>query len=190
MSDRRRNGKRRILLVDDEVSCTETIKMALEAWGYDVASATNGEEALAAYEDYDPDLVLSDMVMPKLDGIGLLRRLKQLDPDLGVVLFTAYASLADAVLAMKEGAADVLTKPIDFKKLQHELESWLECNGSAPTEIAELKSVPPSNSGYRPPESDFQMRDQRPRGSFHNAGFKSLPGGRLSAPGPVYRGRN
>lgn len=96
--------------------------MALEAWGYVVWVAEDGEEALSIIRIKGSQVVLSDVIMPKLDGLSLLRRLKRWNPSIAVILFTAHPSLADAVTAMKEGAADVLTEPIDFKRLRHELE--------------------------------------------------------------------
>jgi DNA-binding NtrC family response regulator len=111
-----------ILLVDDEKAFRELIKMALESWGYGVWVAEDGEEALSIIKIKGPQLVLSDVIMPRLDGLSLLRILKKWNPCIPVILFTAHASLTDVVSAMKDGAADVLTKPIDFKRLKLELE--------------------------------------------------------------------
>ena len=111
-----------ILLVDDEGSGREIIKMALEAWGYGVWIAEDGEEALSLIRIKGPNAVLSDVVMPRLDGLSLLRRLKKWNPQIAVILFTAHPIIADAVSAMKNGASDVLTKPIDFKRLRIDLE--------------------------------------------------------------------
>jgi DNA-binding NtrC family response regulator len=185
-----------ILVVDDEPSFCEVMKYALESWGYRVCLARDGEEALAQYDKTQPDLVLSDMVMPNLDGLGLLRALKRKDRNSTVVLFTAYASLANAIAAIREGAADMQTKPIDFARLRTQLETWLAVAGTraAPTGNSnggsQEFSFSPSSSGSRPSESDLTIkREQRPQGTFQNAGFSSLPGGRLSAPGPTHRGR-
>jgi len=117
-----------ILLVDDEGSVREVMKMALEAWGYAVWVAEDGEEALLMTRKKGPRVVLSDVIMPKLDGLTLLRRLKRWNPGIAVILFTAHPSISDVVSAMKEGAADVLTKPIDFKRLRNELEQLMGGN--------------------------------------------------------------
>lgn len=111
-----------ILLVDDDGSVREVMKMALEAWGYGVCVAEDGEEALSLIKLRRPNVVLSDVIMPKLDGLALLRRLKRGYPGIAVILFTAHPSIRDAVSAMKEGAEDVLTKPVDFRRLHLELE--------------------------------------------------------------------
>jgi DNA-binding NtrC family response regulator len=131
-----------VLIVDDEVSFREIIKMALEAWGYGVRVAGDGEEALSITRTIGPNIVLSDVVMPKLDGLTLLRRLKRWNPEIAVILFTAHPNLTDAVSAMKMGAEDVLTKPIDFNRLRLELERILgtRSNGSS-------SAGSPANSG-------------------------------------------
>jgi DNA-binding response OmpR family regulator len=183
-----------VLVVEDEPSFSQVLTYALESWGYRVFVAGDGAEALALYDEANPDLVLSDIVMPNLDGLGLLRALKR-KGNTPVVLFTAYASLANAISAIREGAVDMLTKPIDFARLRAQLEAWLAV---AQTRAAQGNSnggshdfgFSPSSSGSRPPESNLTIkREQRPQGTFQNAGFSSLPGGRLSAPGPTNRGR-
>ncbi len=108
--------------MDDENSAREVMKMALESWGYGVWVAEDGEEALSITKMREPSVVLSDVIMPKLDGLTLLRRLKRSNPEIAVILFTAHPSVEDAVSAMKEGAEDVLTKPINFGRLRSELE--------------------------------------------------------------------
>jgi DNA-binding NtrC family response regulator len=183
--------KKTVLVVDDEPSFREVLKTALESWGYSVELAEDGAEGLSVYERSLPDLVLSDVVMPKLDGLGLVRVLKQKYPDSVVILFTAYASLANAIAAIREGAANLLTKPIDFGRLKDEIETLLERKpvpAPIPSEASQEFSLP-SGSGSRPPEHNLTtMREQRPQGTFHNAGFTTFPGGRLSAPGPTHRG--
>ncbi len=147
------NPPKTILLVDDESSVREVMKMALEAWGYGVWVAEDGEEALSIIKIQGPQVVLSDVIMPKLDGLNLLRRLKSWYPEIAVILFTAHPSLRDAVSAMKEGAEDVLTKPIDFKRLRHELERLLGENDSS-------SGAPPSRSG--PAHSGSAVRNSTP----------------------------
>jgi len=155
------NPPKTVLLVDDEGSVREVIKMALEAWGYGVWVAEDGEEALSITRIKGPGVVLSDVIMPKMDGLSLLRRLKRWNPKIGVILFTAHPSLEDAVSAMKEGAADVLTKPIDFKRLRHELERLFggsdhssgeaSCPGNpANSGSAARKSPPPKEARLAP----------------------------------------
>ncbi len=134
-----------VLIVDDEDSFREVIKMALEAWGYGVRVAMDGEEALSIARTIGPNIVISDVVMPKVDGLMLLRRVKRWNPKIPVILFTAHPNLADTVSAMKLGAEDVLTKPIDFNRLRLDLERILgdRSNGSSP-------AGNPANSGPAP----------------------------------------
>jgi DNA-binding NtrC family response regulator len=116
------NSPKTILLVDDDGSVREVVKMALESWGYSVSVAEDGEEALSIVRVHEPSVVLSDIIMPRLDGLSLLGRLRQWNPGIAVILLTAHPTRAVALSAMKEGAADVLTKPIDFTRLKHVLE--------------------------------------------------------------------
>ncbi len=162
--------RKMILLVDDDPISLETLALAAESWGYDVCSAENGEEALALFEFRSPDLVLSDMVMPKLDGLGLLKRLRGAYPDVKVILFTAHARISDAVSAIKNGAADLITKPFDFKRLKPTLERLLAEDRISSREPSSANTKP-SNSGLRPPEYDLTSRDERPQSSFHSAGW-------------------
>jgi len=147
------NPPKTILLVDDERSAREVIKMALEAWGYAVCVAEDGEEALYMTRIAGPNVVLSDMIMPKLDGLSLLRRLKKWNPEIEVILFTAHPSLTDAVSAMKDGAADVLTKPIDFRRLREELQQLFGEKGpSAESPLAARKPPHPDETQLAPAE--------------------------------------
>ena len=102
----------RILIIDDDESVRKVIGYMLEEAGYDVVRAASADEGLRAIAERRPDLVLSDIKMPKKDGIELLAEVKRLDPSLPVVILTAFASVETAVEAMKRGASDYLTKPI------------------------------------------------------------------------------
>ena len=154
-----------IMLVDDDPVSLETLTLAIESWGYDVCTAENGEEALALYVLRLPDLVLSDIVMPKLDGLGLLRRLRGAYPDARVILYSSYARVSDAVAAIKSGAEDMITKPFDFNRLKPILKRLLEGES-----FSHSKTIP-AHSGLRPPEYDLTSRDKRPQSAFHSAGW-------------------
>jgi DNA-binding NtrC family response regulator len=145
------NPPKTILLVDDEGTVREVMKMALEAWGYDVWVAENGEEALSIIGVEEPQVVISDVIMPRMDGLSLLRRLKRLDPRIAVILFTAHPSVRDAVSAMKEGAEDVLTKPIDFIRLRQELERLLGEHDHSLGESSPMSKPARSGSAARKP---------------------------------------
>jgi DNA-binding NtrC family response regulator len=111
--DRSRRGAEPILLVEDKDSRRTMLRHALEGQGYAVIEARDESEARAALGQSLPSVVLSDLRLPDGDGFGVLRAAKELDAQVGVVVMTAYGSIQDAVLAMKEGAMDFLAKPVD-----------------------------------------------------------------------------
>lgn len=102
-----------ILLVEDKDSLRLMLRRTLEARGHQVAEARDQEEAERALAEDVPDMVVSDLRLTRGDGFGVLRAAKRADPDLPVVVMTAYGSIQDAVAAMKEGALDFLQKPVD-----------------------------------------------------------------------------
>ncbi len=99
------------------------LEMRLQGWGYDVLTAGEGEEAQQLAEAHSPDLVLTDVVMPGLSGLELLHALQQGDPGRPVILMTAQGTIDMAVEAMKQGALDFLTKPLDYVKLKSVLDA-------------------------------------------------------------------
>jgi DNA-binding NtrC family response regulator len=111
------NRHTRVLIVDDESAIREVLEMILQSWGYDVRLASDGAEAKQLVESYDPEIVISDVVMPQLSGLDLLRCLKDGNPSRPVILVTAHASVDLAVESMKQGAQDFITKPMDYPKL-------------------------------------------------------------------------
>jgi len=100
-----------ILVVDDEPSMREFLKILLNKNGYSIKTVASGAEALTLLQHHPFDLIISDIRMPDLSGLALLENIKQQDLSIPVVLITAYASPEDAVLAMKNGAYDYITKP-------------------------------------------------------------------------------
>ena len=102
-----------ILLVEDKDSLRAMLRLALETQGHEVIEARDQTEAIQALRSGRPGLVLSDLRLSEGDGFGVLRAAKELDPDMPVVVMTAYGSIQDAVAAMKEGALDFLAKPVD-----------------------------------------------------------------------------
>ena len=108
----------RILVVDDEPAMREVLEIRLPPWGFDISVAGSGEEGRRLAETLNPDVVISDVVLPDASGLELLRWLKSGNPHRPVILMTAYGSIDLAVDAMKGGAQDFLTKPLDYPKLQ------------------------------------------------------------------------
>ncbi len=116
----------RILVVDDEPSVCEVLKEFLESYGYDVAVAFSGEEAIEAYQDERPAVVLLDIRMPGKDGLETLRDIKTLDPSAVIVMVTAVHKEDVVKKAMAAGAADYITKPIQPKSLELTIRTKLE----------------------------------------------------------------
>ncbi len=105
--------RKQILVVDDEPNLRRVLSAQLERDGYDVHTAEDGEEALQILKEHHLDLVITDLRMPKVDGMELLRRALELDDELPVVMITAHGTVDNAVEALKTGAFDYLTKPFD-----------------------------------------------------------------------------
>jgi DNA-binding NtrC family response regulator len=118
--------KANILVVDDEPSARTPLVDLLKAQGYAVETAGDGFKALGRVSSFGPELVLTDFNMPGMDGIELLEKLKEHDPELPVVLMTAYGAVETAVNAMKKGAFDYLQKPLNLDELFIVIERALE----------------------------------------------------------------
>jgi two-component system response regulator GlrR len=122
------NGK--ILLVDDDPGLLRLLSIRLRAEGYDVEAVESAHNALAVLNRFSPDLVITDLRMDKMDGIGLLKELQTRSPGLRVVIITAHGTIPDAVTATQHGAFGFLTKPIDKDELMTLVERALKVSGS------------------------------------------------------------
>src|ERR1700682_3308534 len=118
--------KARILVVDDEMNARAALRTILSEEGHDISEAPDGEEGLARLAEWSPDVVLADVRMPKLDGLGLLRKAKEQGSEASFVMMTAFASVEAAVEAMRLGAENYLVKPLDVKAVLIFLEKALE----------------------------------------------------------------
>lgn len=116
----------RILVVDDEEAMREVLRERLRAWGFAVRATDDCESALTGLEAFDPQLIITDVMLPDGSGVDLLQSLQAQRPDLPVVLITAHGSVDLAVEAMKHGAKDFLTKPIDYDHLRSILQAALQ----------------------------------------------------------------
>ncbi|HEY7554339.1 MAG TPA: sigma-54 dependent transcriptional regulator [Candidatus Binatia bacterium] len=112
----------RILVVDDEAAQRELISGYLKKQGYEVFAAANGEQALKHFRQEPFELILTDQRMPTLSGLDLLKAARAINPETNVIVMTAYGNIETAVEAMKEGAADYLTKPLNLDELSHRIE--------------------------------------------------------------------
>ena len=116
----------RILVADDEYNIREGLKEGLERDGYHVDTAEDGGEALDQIKTGQYQAGIFDLKMPKIDGLSLIGRVKEVSPETGVILVTAFGDVASAVEAMRHGAYDYLTKPVDLKRLRLSLQHMLE----------------------------------------------------------------
>ncbi len=110
--------KETILLVDDDPEILWVFSKILSEEGYRIITAEEGKKALAEIEEEKPDLVILDLVMPGMDGIQTLKKAKEIDENLLVIILTAYGSIESAVKAIKLGAYDYLTRPIDNERMK------------------------------------------------------------------------
>jgi two-component system NtrC family response regulator len=129
-----------ILVVDDDASLRRVLKMQLEEAGYQVALAATGEEALGALNQRRPDLVITDLRMPGTGGMDLLRHIREQHPDTTVIIITAFGTVETAVEAMKAGAYDYVTKPIDYTALALVVHRAME-RQSLMEEVRKLRSA-------------------------------------------------
>ena len=126
--------KARILVVDDDPGLLRLLTIRLRAENYEVEPVENGVLALAAASRFRPDLVISDLRMDQLDGIGLLKELQKRWPGLKVILLTAHGTIPDAVQATQMGAFGFLTKPVEKQELLDQVNKALKISGFVDTD--------------------------------------------------------
>lgn len=124
----------RILVAEDDSDLALGLVNNLEIEGYEVRVARDGDEALASALQWRPDLLILDLVMPKLDGMRVLRSLRERDTRIAVLVLTARGEEADKVRGLKLGADDYVTKPFGLLELLARVESLLRRTGAAPTQ--------------------------------------------------------
>jgi DNA-binding NtrC family response regulator len=117
MSEATSSAQGSVLVIDDEAEIRESLETLLEFEGYDVEASANGEQGLAKLGERPFDLVLLDLALPDRNGLELLPEIRNLDPQVSVIMITAYGTVEDAVRAMQFGAANFLQKPWDNEKL-------------------------------------------------------------------------
>ena len=131
--------KEKILIVDDERLVRQSLEKELGGQGYLAISAENGRAAISLVEEESPDLVLLDLKLPDLNGIEVLKRLREIDKNLAVLIITAYGSIDTAIAAIRAGAYDYLTKPFDLETILHSVRQALEAS-NLKKEVAYLRT--------------------------------------------------
>ena len=135
-----------ILVVDDERNIVELLRLYLEKEGWSVVTAGDGEEALALHKRHEPDLVVLDLMLPRLDGLEVCRELRRRG-DTPVLMLTARADDVDAIVGLELGADDYVTKPFNPRALVARIKAILRrtdatTRGARPVEVGELRIDP------------------------------------------------
>ncbi len=120
----------RVLVVDDEVNIAELISMALRYEGWDVSTAHTGMSAVSTAKDAGPDAVVLDMMLPDIDGLEVLRRMRGSQPDLPVVFLTAKDAVEDRIAGLTAGGDDYVTKPFSLEELVARLRALMRRAGA------------------------------------------------------------
>jgi signal transduction histidine kinase/DNA-binding response OmpR family regulator len=139
------NDSARILVVDDEKGMCASLQTLISKAGYQVTTADEGEEAIQKIRQDNFDLVITDVRMPRVDGLDILKAARQKDEDAVVILMTGYASLESAISAINQGAYDYLLKPIEFPELRLSIQRALEKRRSDKDRIRLLTELQQKN---------------------------------------------
>ena len=124
MGDRKKIPKR-LLVVDDEESMRDLLSEYLTEYGYDVTCAANGKEALQLYQQGHFDIVLSDLFMEPMDGLELLKMIKEINPEAIFIMITGYPTIESSVEVIKKGARDYITKPFNIDEIKVKIDRAL-----------------------------------------------------------------
>ncbi|MBP3548375.1 MAG: response regulator transcription factor [Alistipes sp.] len=130
-------ASRRILVVEDEQTLRRIVCEALESAGYDVAQACDGEDGMRCFEERHADLVVADIMMPRMDGFEMVRRMRARHPDTLFLFLSARSGAEDVVEGFRTGGHDYLRKPFAMSELMVRIEALLSRLGSAASELAE-----------------------------------------------------
>jgi two-component system, NtrC family, response regulator AtoC len=115
-----------ILIVDDEEQIVNVISQMVKKWGYNPIQASSGAKALEKIRSMPVDLVISDLMMPRMDGITLVEKIMEIDNSIMIMMLTGYPSIDSAVQAIKAGAYDYMVKPVKADELKLKIEKCLE----------------------------------------------------------------
>jgi len=141
----------RVLVVEDDVEIADVLRRTIRAEGHEVRSAGDGEEALSAAAEYLPDLVILDLGLPKIDGVEVLRRLRE-ESDVPILVLTARTELEDRVEGLDLGADDYLVKPFERQELLARMRALMRRRpprGSATLVLADLRLNPATREVHR-----------------------------------------
>jgi DNA-binding NtrC family response regulator len=137
------DSPRQILVVDDEPNLRRVLAAQLSRDGYEVHAVADGKAALKILQEQYVDVVITDLRMPELDGLELMRRALALEPELPVVIITAHGTVDNAVEALKSGAFDYITKPFDQNEVRNVVRKALRTRALAAAEARQDAELPP-----------------------------------------------
>ena len=140
--------KRRALVIDDDISMLELLKFQLNAEGFEVMTAENGQKGLIFVEENDFDIILTDLNLPDFNGLKIVQRCKEISPDTEIIMVTGYGSTEKAIEATKAGAFYYVEKPIEFEELFVLIEKAVERKQQT-KEIKELRGKLSSRTSYQ-----------------------------------------
>ncbi len=116
----------KLLIIDDDEQVREILNVNLKELGHKVLLAENGTKGIAAVEKYSPDLIICDLIMPDMNGLQVLEKVKNYEPHIQVILFTAYYDMSSIIKAMQKGAFDYIQKPLDMEQLKIKINRALQ----------------------------------------------------------------
>ncbi len=175
----------RILLVDDEQAILTLLSYPLRKDGYDVVEAADGPEALLRFDESDFDLVVLDVMMPKLDGLEVCRRLRARGSSVPIIMLTAKSEEIDKVLGLELGADDYITKPFSMREFRSRVKASLRRAGMNRSEEPPAESELLEAGELR---IDFAKRSVRLRGEYVQTTFVEFEilGALATSPGRVF----
>ena len=150
----------KILVVEDETAIRRFIKINLERQGFEVLDVESGEEGLDAFDDFNPDIALLDVMLPGISGLEVAKRIRELDNNVGIIMLTAKSQDVDKILGLESGADDYMTKPFNPTELILRIKSLAR--------RVETKDVPDTL------EDDVFKLDQNTRQFFKNGIYVEL----------------
>lgn len=153
----------RVLIIEDERTLVETLKYNLEKEGYQVHAATDGEAGLALARSTEPEIIILDLMLPRMDGMSVCRTLRQEGMEVPILMLTAKADEIDKVLGLEMGADDYVTKPFSLRELLARINALLRRSRKPPAQ-ASLSTPEPLVSGDL--VLDLARREVRKKGSL------------------------
>ncbi len=137
----------KVLIVEDDRRIARFLEIEMQMRGHEVRKAETGYEALEFFEEFKPDIVLLDVMLPEIDGVEVARKMRELKPDVGIIMVTALGETKDKVEGLRAGADDYVVKPFDTEELVARMEALLRRKGiihETPLECCGIRLYPSS----------------------------------------------